>query len=317
MSKNRRERSEAVKHAEQKSTNVLWGGMLLGGIIALAYFVAPNFSDSSKETVTPVSVDTNATTRPLQPETVAAAPDSPQETAPSHAPKIERLKAKVLKRYPHERDAFTQGLLWHDGMLYESTGQYGRSSLRKVQVRSGKVIDKRDLDKRMFGEGLARIGDRLVQLTWHSRVALFWEINTLEQTKSVPFDSEGWGACFDGEFLVTTDGTATLSFRDPESMRVVRSVRVRHGNRMVYKLNELECVGNAIYANVWQSDEIVRIDAESGAVTAIIDASGLLTPEQRRGTDVLNGIAYVPKRKTFLLTGKLWPHVFEVKFIEN
>ena len=159
------------------------------------------------------------------------------------------------------------------------------------------------------------VGERLVQLTWRSGLALVSDLATLEELETLRYDGEGWGLCYDGTNLVMSNGSSILEFRDPESMALLRKVSVSKNGRFVQKLNELECVGSEIYANIWQRNEIVRIDPKTGHVTASIDASGLLSRIEAMRADVLNGIAYKPESKTFLLTGKLWPHVFEVEFV--
>lgn len=253
--------------------------------------------EPGEETVTPVE---------LSPSTVAPRPD---------APVVEQLTVRVVRRTPHAADAFTQGLLWHDGLLYESTGRYGASSLRRIRLDDGRVLAERELDSRFFGEGLARVEDRLVQLTWRSGIAVVSDLRTLQRRESLRYQGEGWGLCHDGDELVMSDGSSILEFRDPITFESLRETTVWNGDRAVRNLNELECVGDEIYANVWQSDEIVRIDAKTGRVTAVIDASGLLSREEAARADVLNGIAYKPETNTFLLTGKLWPHVFEVELV--
>jgi len=247
-------------------------------------------------------------------ETVA--PVDIRPTEPSHpateAP-IEELRVRVIREYPHATDAFTQGLIWHDGVMYESTGQYGESSLRRVRLQDGKVLAERALDPNLFGEGLAVVDNRLIQLTWRSGLAIVSDLASLEERGTIRYPGEGWGLCFDGAALVMSDGSSILEFRDPQSMELLREVTVLRNGRPVPRLNELECVDAEIYANVWQRDEILRIDAKTGRVTATIDASGLLSRAEALRADVLNGIAYKPESKTFLLTGKLWPHVFEVE----
>ncbi|MGB5193281.1 MAG: glutaminyl-peptide cyclotransferase [Polyangiales bacterium] len=249
-------------------------------------------------------------------ETVTPVELTPGNRSPSHpASSIERLRVQVVAKYPHAPDAFTQGLLWHDGVLYESTGRYGRSSLRRVRLEDGKVLAERSLDPSFFGEGLALVDDRLVQLTWRSGIAVVSDLQSLERQDLLRYPGEGWGLCFDGTALVMSDGSSILERRDPQSMDLLEEMTVWRGERPVRKLNELECVGDDVYANIWQSNEIVRIDAKTGRVTAVIDASGLLTPSEALRADVLNGIAYKADTDTFLLTGKLWPHVFEVELV--
>ncbi len=226
---------------------------------------------------------------------------------------LKSLRVRVVRRYPHDTSAFTQGLLWHDGHLYESTGLRGRSTLRKVQLETGEVLERRDVDRAHFAEGLALVRDRLIQLTWRSGLAHVWSVDGFRHQGTIEYDGEGWGLCYDGQHLVMSDGSARLTFRDPETFREVRHVTVRKNGRAVPDLNELECVDGAVWANVWQSDEILRIDPANGRVTGVVDASGLLTDSERRRADVLNGIAWIPERNRFVITGKNWPHLFEIE----
>lgn len=227
---------------------------------------------------------------------------------------VERLSLELISEYPHDATAFTQGLIWCSGKLYESTGRYGDSRLRKVRLKDGRVVRERRLPFNFFGEGLARVEDRLYQLTWRSGTALVYDLKTFEPIRQIRYSGEGWGLTFDGSWLVMSDGSDTLTFRDPASLVVWRRLPVRLEGRPVQWLNELEFAEGEIFANVWQSDQIVRIDPETGQVTAVIDASSLPYKPRSRTEDVLNGIAYVPSRGTFLLTGKLWPKVYEVRF---
>lgn len=236
-------------------------------------------------------------------------------TAPVAATVPEALTVRVLARYPHDTEAFTQGLLWHDGRLYESTGLEGRSSLRRVRLDDGSIEQRVDLPDDYFAEGLALVGDELFQLTWQEGVAFVWDLRTFEKKREHHYEGEGWGLCWDGTHLVMSDGSDRLFFRDPRTFEIDHTVRVTKIGRPVRYLNELECVDGTIYANIWQREEIVRIDPRTGRVTASIDASGLLTPQERRGTDVLNGIAARGDRNRLLLTGKLWPWLFDVEFV--
>lgn len=224
------------------------------------------------------------------------------------------LKARVLRAYPHDRSAFTQGLIWRDGLLYESTGLVGRSSLRKVELATGAVRQQVPVPAPYFAEGLADVGNRLFQLTWQHGRVLVYDKNTLGRVGELSYEGEGWGLCHDGRALVMSDGGDRLTVRAPDTFDVIRTVSVTMEGRPLGRLNELECVGGDVYANVWTTDTIVRIDVKTGAVTARIDASGLLTPAESVGTDVLNGIAYDPADRTFLITGKLWPKLFRVRF---
>jgi glutamine cyclotransferase len=297
MGRARRRRSEAVKRTSQRASRVVWGGMFVGGLIAVGMLLAPCLREPAEETVAPVDITPGQTARPTATDT------------------LEELRLHVIRKYPHARDAFTQGLIWHEGSMYESTGRYGQSSIRKVRLEDGKVLARRTLQSRFFGEGLERIDNRLIQLTWRAGLAFVSDLTTLEERKTLRYPGEGWGLCYDGTALVMSDGSSMLEFRDPESMALLGEVTALKNGHPVRKLNELECVGSDIYANVWQSDEILRIDRRSGRVTATIDSSGLLSRSEARRADVLNGIAYKPESQTFLLTGKLWPHVFEVEFV--
>lgn len=236
--------------------------------------------------------------------------EAPPSVAADREP--ERLRVQVLAEYPHRPDAFTQGLLHFEDRIYESTGQYGRSSVRRVVPESGAVERRAELPEELFGEGLARIGRRLYQLTWQEERGLIWDLDSLARVGEFSYSGEGWGLCFDSSHLVRSDGSNVLTFHEPADFRAVRRVAVTVYGRPALRLNELECVEGAIYANVWGSDEILRIDPASGRVLAVIDASGLLPQRQRKADNVLNGIAWVPERGTFLLTGKNWPTLYEV-----
>lgn len=227
---------------------------------------------------------------------------------------LERLKVEVIKKYPHDASAFTQGLEFHDNLLWESTGRYGTSSIRRVRLRDGVVEKAESLPREHFGEGLTKVGEIFVQLTWKSGVAYRWKASDFSSLAALQYDGEGWGLCFDGQRLVLSNGTDRLSFRDPKTMKETGFVRVRmQGERLSKKLNELECVNGQVYANAWREDAIYRIDPSSGQVTAVIDARAL-RPDSRRA-EVLNGIAYNPSKETFFVTGKLWPVLYEVRFV--
>lgn len=230
-------------------------------------------------------------------------------------PAMEELEVRVIHRYPHAADAFTQGLLWHDGFLYESTGLRYRSTVRQVDLETGEVRRRRSLEDRYFAEGLARVGDALYQLTWEAGTVHVWSIDDFSHRRTFDYDGEGWGLCYDGTHLVMSDGSERLTFRDPETFHVDHVLRVRDEDGFVEQLNELECVDGSIWANVWQTDRIVRIDGASGRVTGRVDASGLLSLTERIEADVLNGIAWIPERGHFVLTGKEWPWLFEVDFV--
>ena len=238
---------------------------------------------------------------------------SSQRAATGAAPL--RLRVDVVARYPHDPGAFTQGLVLDGPTLYESTGLEGQSSLRRVDVTTGRVLQQVAQPAPIFSEGIALVGTHLVQLTWRNGKALQYDKKTFERTREWAYAREGWGACYDGRDLATSDGSDTLVFRDPATLDARRELPVHAQGVPVRDLNELECVDGSIYANVWNTDEIVRIDPQTGAVTARINASGLLSPAERARTDVLNGIAYDAAMKTFLITGKLWPTLFRVRFV--
>lgn len=223
------------------------------------------------------------------------------------------IRPRVIRDYPHDAGAFTQGLLLHAGKLYESTGLLGRSSLRRVDLESGGVEQQVDLASDLFGEGLALVGERLIQLTWQSGIAIVYRLDTFEELERYSYATEGWGLCFDGSDLVMSDGSSTLFFRDAETFELKREISVTEEGAPVIRLNELECVGDEVLANQWQTDRIVRIDKGTGSVLTNIDASGLLTSEEEQTADVLNGIAHVPETGRYLITGKLWPRLFEVE----
>ena len=229
---------------------------------------------------------------------------------------VQSLRVDVIREIPHDTTAYTQGLLWRDGWLYESTGQYGESRLNRIDPHTGVVVQQLYGSPTFFGEGLAVVDNQLVMLTWRAEQALVYDIDSFEEIRSFSYEGEGWGLCHDGRRLVMTNGSDTLTFRDPMTFEKVGSVRVTLRRRPQTQLNELACVGNIVYANVYQEDYLVAIDPDSGRVTHQIDASGLLTPDEAHGSDVLNGIAYDPNSETFYITGKDWPKMFEVRFVE-
>lgn len=238
---------------------------------------------------------------------------------------VRHYDARVVATYPHDPGAYTQGLLLADGTLLESTGRYGRSELRRVDLESGQVMRRVELPDEHFGEGLALVPgggdapDRLVQLTWQAGVAAIWDAATFERLGEHLYSGEGWGLCWDAAAhrFVLSDGSARLSFRDADTFAETGGVTVTYGGRPVGSLNELECVGGRVYANLYGAEQIVAIDPESGRVTAVVHAGGLLTADERRGADVLNGIAHDPADGTYLLTGKLWPKLLRVELVER
>ena len=246
---------------------------------------------------------------------VSAPSLTPTLTAPPLV--LEHLIPEVMSTLPHD-NAFTQGLLLDNGYLYESAGLYGESSLRKLDRNTGEVLQVIPLGPAYFAEGLARVDNRLIQLTWREGVAFVYDLDTLEQTGEYTYTGEGWGLCDDGSALYMSDGSSTLIIRNRQTFEPIGALEVRMDSQPVTMLNELECVGPSIFANIWQTDTIVRIDRATGFVTGVIDAAGLLSEIERlslQNGSVLNGIVYDPAHDTFLITGKRWPAIFEVRFI--
>lgn len=222
---------------------------------------------------------------------------------------------KVIRVYPHDPRAFTQGLLYVDGHLYEGTGLNGRSSIRMVELSTGRVLQKYDLPGEYFGEGLTDWGSTLIQLTWQSHKAFVYDRFTFSLLRTFTYEGEGWGLTHDQKQLIMSDGTSYLRFLDPESFRVVRRIHVVGKNGQgIEDLNELEYVHGEIYANIWHSDRIVRIAPKTGKVLGWIDLTGLMDKQQLpNGDAVLNGIAYDAKGDRLFVTGKLWPKLFQIK----
>lgn len=245
--------------------------------------------------------------------------DSPLPTpAPTAAPAVPVYTYRVIQTYPHDAQAFTQGLVYHEGVLYEGTGLHGRSSIRRVNLESGEVEQFSPLGAEFFGEGIVIFGDWLYQLTWQSGTGFVYDWQSFEPVGSWAYKGEGWGLTHDGTYLIQSDGTAALRFLDPQTLDEVRRVSVHDGSVPVVRLNELEYVQGEVYANVWQTDRIARIDPESGAVVGWIDLRGLLAAEDRvNGVDVLNGIAYDPAGDRLFVTGKLWPKLFQIELVEQ
>jgi glutamine cyclotransferase len=221
----------------------------------------------------------------------------------------------VVKSYPHDPGAFTQGLVYADGEFLESTGLFGESSLRRVEIATGKVLQRKAIDAQYFAEGLALVGDALVQLTWQSKIGFVYDRKTFTQRRTFQYQTEGWGIAYDAKGgLVMSDGSDRLMFLDPKTYAVTRTIRVTDAGRPVTQLNELEWIEGEIWANVWQTDRVARIAPATGAVTAWVDFS-TLWPQARRTppADVLNGIAYDAAGKRIFVTGKKWPRVYEIK----
>jgi glutaminyl-peptide cyclotransferase len=241
----------------------------------------------------------------------------PGEISPTvHAMATPEYGFKVIHVYPHDPEAFTQGLVYHDGFLYEGTGLNGRSSLRKVDLQTGAVLQKSDLPQEFFGEGIAIFKNKIVQLTWQSQVGFIYNLSDFKPMGKFSYPGEGWGlTTADGEILMS-DGSAQIRFLDGNSLREKHRITVRDGTTPVTQLNELEYVRGEIFANVWHTDRIARISPRTGKVVGWIDLNGIISPIFRRSDDaVLNGIAYDPQGDRLFVTGKLWPNIFEIQIV--
>jgi glutamine cyclotransferase len=222
----------------------------------------------------------------------------------------------IVNTYPHDPDAFTQGLVFEDGFLYEGTGLLGRSTLRRVELETGAILQIRGLPDQFFGEGITVYGDKIIQLTWQSNVGFVYDKNSFDLLQQFNYSTEGWGITHDGERLIMSDGTSKLHFLDPQTFEEIGQLAVFDDNGPVTRLNELEYVQGEIYANVWQTDRIARISPATGRVVGWIDLEGILTAEDRsEPVDVLNGIAYDADTDRLFVTGKLWPKLFEIDLI--
>ena len=227
---------------------------------------------------------------------------------------------EVINTYPHDNQAFTQGLFFFRNKMYESTGLNGRSSLRFVELKTGNVRKKIDVEAQYFAEGMTVIGDQIYQLTWLSQKGFVYDRKTMKLVKEFAYTGEGWGLTFDGTNLILSDGTNDIRFLDPETFEVKRTIHVFANNDSVTplrNLNELEYIEGEIFANIWLTDQIVRIDPATGNILGMIDLKNLLTPQERASSDVLNGIAYDAKKKRLFVTGKFWPKLFEIRLVRK
>jgi len=224
---------------------------------------------------------------------------------------------QVVRVYPHDSNAFTQGLQFVDGVLYEGTGLNGRSSIRKVKLETGEVLKRRDVPAQHFGEGIAVWKTDLIELTWQSQVAIVYDKDTFEQRRTFTYSGEGWGLTHDGTNLIMSDGTEYLRVLDPATFQVRKRIRVMAGQVPLRNLNELEFVKGEVLANIWTTDYIARINPETGRVVGYLDLRGLLTASERPSDGVLNGIAYDAQRDRLFVTGKLWPKLFEIRVVHQ
>lgn len=223
---------------------------------------------------------------------------------------------RIVNTYPHDRGAFTQGLVFEEGILYEGTGLRGRSTLRRVELDTGDVLKLHPLPLDLFGEGVTVLGDRIFQLTWKAQVGFVYDKDSFELLREFTYPTEGWGITHDGQRLIMSDGTSTLHFLDPETLEEIGQIEVYDRNGPVISLNELEYIGGEVYANVWKTERIARIDPQTGQVTGWINLAGLLSEEDRvQPVNVLNGIAYDAENDRLFVTGKLWPKLFEIELM--
>ena len=245
-----------------------------------------------------------------------SAPDKQNANASPGAAVARQDSFEIVNSYPHDPTAFLQGLLWYDGAFYESTGSHvsSISTVRRVEFPSGKVAQSIKLSPEYFGEGLALVDDRLIQLTWQSNKGFVYDRATLRLLRDFAYNTEGWGITYDGKNLIMSDGSNVLTYLDPQSFQPVRKLSVTMNNRPVENLNELEFIEGEIWSNVWHSDLILRIDPDSGRTNSFLNLKGILPPEMRTDPEaVLNGIAYDPQTKRIFVSGKLWPRLFEIK----
>lgn len=253
----------------------------------------------------------------LAPAVVLVCSSAGAAQGPGRAAPAAQYGYKVVRSYPHDPQAFTQGLVFHEGVLYEGTGLNGQSSIRKVDLESGRVLQVRELDDRYFGEGIAIWKDALVQLTWQSEVGFVYDLATFEPRRTFTYPGEGWGLTHDGTRLIMSDGSSTLRFLDPVTLRETGRLPVHDGGAPVGELNELEYIKGEIYANVWNTHRLVRISPKTGQVTGWVDLRGLLDPRDAARVDVLNGIAYDAAKDRLFVTGKLWPRLFELQLVRR
>jgi glutamine cyclotransferase len=260
------------------------------------------------------TVNANVVRSSPPPLTVTPTPGASTATPGAAAEPAPVYGFEVVNTWPHDARAFTQGLIFHDGALVESTGQYGESTLRRVELKTGKVLKKVEVGRQFFAEGLTLLGGKLYQLTWQNMRCFVYDPKTFEKKGEFRYDGEGWGLTHDGQSLILSDGTNQLRFIDPETFRVTRTVSVFDRGRPLRDLNELEYVKGEIYANVWHDDRIVRLDPQTGKILGWIDLKGII-PRSELADDeaVLNGIAYDAAADRLFITGKMWPKLFEIR----
>lgn len=289
----------------------------------------PEALSSPTSASTPTAVATSTTPPTSAPPTQALPTAIPTQIVvnppPRHyiCPWVDYTKTtpvytyQVVNTFDHDPDAYTQGLIYRDGILYEGTGLNGRSSLRKVALESGEVLQALELPQQYFGEGITELEDEIIQLTWREQTGFVYDLETFVPLETFSYPTEGWGLTHDGQNLLMSDGSANLYFLDPQTRQTVSQVMVSAENTPVPRLNELEYIEGEVWANVYQTACIARIDPKTGQVLGWIDISGLLAPQDLPGSEVPNGIAYDEAGKRIFVTGKLWPKLFEIKILEK
>ncbi|GAC1654594.1 MAG: glutaminyl-peptide cyclotransferase [Herpetosiphon sp.] len=293
---------------------------LFAGVVLAFGLVACSSSKATGGLVAPVSFETAvavpATSDALPTSWVSRLPFVAEPAGSPTAGATPTYGYTVVHSYPHDRAAFTEGLQVYDGWLYEGTGLVGQSVVRKVRLETGEVVQEQQLKSPYFGEGITILHDKVYQLTWQSHIGFVYRLQDFNQVDSFTYASEGWGLTNDGQRIIMSDGTATLRFLDPQTMQETGRLEVRDQGVPVTQLNELEWVRGEIFANVWLSDRIARIDAHSGKVVGWIDLHGLLgSVDRKEAVDVLNGIAYDAATDRLFVTGKLWPKLFEIRLV--
>ncbi|MGI9249639.1 MAG: glutaminyl-peptide cyclotransferase [Pseudohongiellaceae bacterium] len=287
--------------------------LLLGGGLALA-------QQAANSGASPTQQETDSGANLAQQATNSGANPTQQETGGSETNPPEQLVARygyrVVNSFPHDINAYTQGLSYHDGYLYESIGKYGQSTLSRLQLETGEVVQSRKLSRRYFGEGIEIIGERIYQLTWRENMVFVYDLESFEAAGTHYNPSEGWGLAFDGESLILSDGTANLQFLDPETFKVRREIQVTVNDTPLPNLNELEFINGEVWANVWQTDYIVRINPADGRISGIIDLDGLSAQTTLGSIEaVLNGIAWDEETERLFVTGKHWANLFEIELV--
>lgn len=266
--------------------------------------------------------DTASTATAVAYAAIIATQSTPLPTIPATATPVPTVAPpanytyRIVNTYPHDPDAFTQGLVYDDGVFYEGTGRWGESTLREVMVETGAVIRSHALAPQYFGEGITLLNDRIYQLTWQEETGFIYDRKTFAEQQTFTYPGEGWGITHDGQRLIVSDGTSTIYFRDPDTLEETGRITVRDDQGPLNRLNELEYVNGEIWANIWMTDRIARISPETGAVLGYVNLDGLLdTSSLTRPVDVLNGIAYDAQTGRLFVTGKLWPSVFEIELV--